>query len=134
MARKIKDADSIIPNPKGTKGGDELMNWLEGNGGKAKPVLKEGNVKENIWQNKTYSLRLTNIEELDRLAWWSRQKIGDLVDQALAEFLENVKKSKDGYIERGADALEDKKIKELPESEKERRKSHSRRVGRPRKK
>ena len=102
-----------------------------------KPKRKETqDPKSNIRVNKTYSFALDQVEELDRLAFWSRNKMSELVDKAISDLIQKVKKNPD-YIDMGGEAMEytegEKlpKIKQLPKSEQEKRKKRT--VGRPKK-
>ena len=86
-----------------------------------------------IWINKTYSIRTGSIKDIDRIAYWTRNRVGELVNMALMEFIENIKKG--DYIEGNKEALTKKgEIKELPESELKNRAARSARMGRPKKK
>ena len=126
MARKDKTLNESAVM--GALGAEEQTN-------KPKPVPRkaEPDNTDEIWINKTYSIRTGSIKDIDRIAYWTRNRVGELVNMALMEFIENIKKG--DYIEGNKEALTKKgEIKELPESELKNRAARSARMGRPKKK
>ena len=94
----------------------------------------EQNPLKRIVRNKTYSIRIQYIKELECLAYWTRNRTGELVDMALCNLLEEVKRSKDDFLQGSSHALlPDGNIRELPEYEKQKRAERSKRLGRPKK-
>ena len=102
---------------------------------KLKPVPRK-NAPDNaaeIWKNKTYSIRSGSIEDIDKIAYWTRNRVGELVNMAILEFIDRVKAK--GYIEGGFEAIDENgNLKELPEHEIKKREARTARMGRPKKK
>ena len=110
------------------KSGSGLMDMITPKGTPEQAKVKKKRI------NKTYSLDADQVAELDRLAYWSRNKIKEFIDTAIGEFLDKVKANPDTILG-GKEAIKTKNgqavIKELPESEIEKRKNST--VGRPKK-
>lgn len=100
---------------------------------KAVPRKNDPDNAAEIWKNKTYSIRSGSIDDIDKIAYWTRNRVGELVNMAILEFIDRVKAK--GYIEGGFEALDENgKLKDLPEYEIKKREARTARMGRPKKK
>ena len=121
----INEQGSFLPELIQASGSNNVD--LFGNDVDANPLTK-------IYKNKTYSIRIQNIKDIECLAYWSRHRPGELVDKALSDFIEKVKEDKDDFLLGSSIAvLASKDIKELPQHEKEKRAERKTRMGRPKK-